>query len=59
MSARTVGTWAREFEASTYLKESKRGKHSKTPSPMNSPEFREEFKAYVKENSRKSGTSRV
>ena len=57
--ARTVGIWVREFEALTHLKESQRGKHSKTASPMNSPEFREEFKAYVKDNSRKSGEANL
>ena len=57
--ARTIGTWARDFEALSYLKESQRGKHSKTISPINSQEFREEFKTYVKENSRKSGEANL
>ena len=55
LTPKTVGCWARDFEATTYIAESQRGKHSKTPSPMNNPAFREELKSYVKEHSRKSG----
>ena len=57
ISGRTIGVWVREFELKTYLVESRRGKHSKTVSPITNADFREEFKSYVKENSRKSGTN--
>ena len=55
MSPRTIADWVRDFELTTYLADSHRGKHSKTISPINNSDFREEFKTHVKENSRKSG----
>ena len=57
LSPRTIAEFARDFETSTYIKESRRGKHSKNPTPINDPTFREEFKSHVKQNSRKSGNS--
>ena len=36
--------------------ESRRGKHAKTASPIFDPEFREEFKAYVRQSSCEKGT---
>ena len=55
LSPRTIAEWVRDFETTTYITESRRGKHSKTVSPINNPSFREEFRTHVKENSRKSG----
>ena len=55
MSKWTIAEWVRDFETHTFLVESKRGRHSKTVSPINNETFRAEFKAHVKENSRKSG----
>ena len=51
----TIQKWANEFETTTFLVESKRGKHSKTISPINDEAFCAEFKDHVKENSRKRG----
>ena len=59
VSPKTVGRWARDFETLTFVQDSQRGRHSKTTSPITDPKFREEFKAYVKENSRKSGKSLI
>ena len=54
--AQTVRDWIREFEGSNCLSESQRGKHTKTSSPiLDNQEFRDEFKAYVKENSKIKG----
>ena len=49
--------WVREFEMMEYvITDSKRGKHSKTASPiLNDPDFREEFKNYVKTSSCEKG----
>ena len=55
LSTRTVGDWVRDFEVTTYIVDSRRGKHSKTLTPINNPGFRQEFKDHVKQNSRKSG----
>ena len=53
----TMRAWVREYEVMEYVVlESKRGKHAKTPSPiLNNFEFREEFKAHVKNSSREQG----
>ena len=53
----TVRDWVREYEMMEYVVlESKRGKHAKTASPiLNDFEFREEFKAYVRETSCEKG----
>ena len=55
VSSRTVGHWVQDFETQTFVSESKRGRHSKTKSPLNDEEFCSEFKAHVKENTRKKG----
>ena len=55
LSLWTVADWVREFETTTFLVESKRGRHAKTATPINDEGFRAEFKAHVKENSRLSG----
>ena len=56
MTERTVSNWVADFELLTIVKDSKRGKHSKTMSPITEdPEFREMFKDYVRQNSRKAG----
>jgi len=59
LSQRTIAEWVRDFETTTYITESRRGKHSKTVSPINNPSFREEFRTHVKENSRKSGEANM
>ena len=53
----TIRAWVREFEMMEYvIADSKRGKHSKTASPiLNDPDFREEFKNYVKTSSCEKG----
>ena len=52
----TVRDWVRDFELQEYIVDSRRGKHSKTESPiLDNPEFREEFKAYVRQSSREQG----
>ena len=53
----TVRKWVHEFEMMEYvILESKRGKHTKSPSPiLNDLEFREEFKDYVRASSREQG----
>ena len=55
LSSRTIGNWVREFETTTFIVESKRGRHAKTVTPINDEGFRAEFKSHVKENSRKPG----
>ena len=57
----TVRSWVREFEMLEYVVlESRRGKHSKTPSPiLNDMEFREEFKQHVRNTSRELGKSKL
>jgi transposase len=53
----TMRAWVREYEMMEYVVlQSKRGKHAKTPSPiLDDFEFREEFKAHVKNSSREQG----
>ena len=57
MAESTIRAWVREFEMMEYvITDSKRGKHSKTASPiLNDPDFREEFKNYVKTSSCEKG----
>ena len=55
VSTWTIQKWAYEFEMATFLVGSKRGKHSKTSSPISDESFRAEFRDHVKENSRKKG----
>ena len=57
VNVKTIQRWIKDFEAMSYIRESQQGKHSKTYSPILEDEsFREDFKAYVKENSKKRGT---
>ena len=54
----TMRNWVREFETQEFINDSKRGKHSKTESPiLVDLEFREEFRAHVKQTSREQGIS--
>ena len=56
VTEKTVRTWVKDFDMMMVVRESKRGKHSKTMSPiMNDPDFKAQFKEYVKSNSRKQG----
>ena len=56
VSLRTIIHWIKEFEALSYIRDSRRGKHSKTYSPiLEDDDFREEFKSHVRENSKKQG----
>ena len=53
---KTVRMWIREFEALDYIRESQRGHHSKSYSPiLQDDDFRDKFKAHIKENCRKQG----
>ena len=54
VTERTIRAWVADFELMCFVRDSKRGKHSKTLSPiMNDLEFKEKFKEHVKCNSRK------
>ena len=53
VTERTVRRWVEDFELVSFVRDSKRGRHSKTVSPMENPEFKPMFKDYVKLNSRK------
>ena len=55
VSSRTIGQWVLDFETSTFIRESKRGRHSKTKTPINDEDFCAEFRSHVKENTRKKG----
>ena len=55
VTERTIRKWVEDFELVEILRDSKRGKHSKTISPMDNPDFKAKFKEYVKTNSRKPG----
>ena len=56
VSDRTVRRWVTDFETLEYVFKSERGKHSKVDSPiMTNLEFREKFKAHVREASRPKG----
>ena len=53
---RTVRAWVQDYEATQYILQSKRGRHSKTSSPiLEDLEFRERFKEHVRLNSRVQG----
>ena len=55
VTEKTIRNWVADFELVTIVRDSKRGKHSKTMSPiMENPEFKAKFKDYVKTNSRKA-----
>ena len=52
----TVRRWVGDYEATHYIKESIRGKHTKMYSPITEDlEFRAEFKDFVKRNSKVKG----
>ncbi len=54
IASRSVSDWTREHEVTFAVTETKQGKHPKTMSPINSPEyqdFRNKMRCYVKENS--------
>ena len=57
VSPTTVRSWISHFEMYEVIPKSERGHHSKvTYSPIvDDPEFREEFKIFVRENSRPKG----
>ena len=56
VTEKTIRNWVGDFELVTIVRDSKRGKHSKTISPIvENPEFKAQFKDYVKTNSRKPG----
>ena len=56
VATRTVQRWVQDFEVSQFISDSKRGRHSKTSSPiLDNPDFREKFKDYVRQNSRVPG----
>ena len=56
VTEKTVRNWVADFELLTILRDSNRGKHSKTMFPIrDNPEFKALFKDYVKANSRKPG----
>ena len=57
VSKTSIRTWVREYETMEYVVvESRRGKHAKTASPIFDMEFREEFRAYVRQSSCEKGT---
>ena len=52
----TVRNWVDNYETMKFITESSRGRHSKTRSPIiEDPQFKAEFKEFVKNNSRKPG----
>ena len=56
VTEKTIRNWVYDYEVSSFLRDSKRGKHAKTASPItDDPEFRERFKNYVRESSRVEG----
>ena len=55
VTERTVRKWVADFDLMHFVRDSLRGKHSKTVSPIEDPDFKAQFKDYVKNNSRKSG----
>ena len=53
---KTVRNWVADYDTMLLVQKSQRGKHSKVDSPiMSDPEFKAEFKDFVKSNSRKNG----
>ena len=58
VSPRTVSKWVLDYETYEYIVKSNRGQHSKVYSPIvNDPEFRDQFRAHVREVSRVKGVS--
>ena len=58
VSERTVRSWVLDFETLEYISKSERGQHSKVDSPiMTNLEFREQFRAQVRQASRPKGKS--
>jgi hypothetical protein len=56
LSETTVRNWVADYDTMLLVQKSQRGKHSKVGSPiMSDPEFKAEFKYFVKNNSRKNG----
>ena len=56
VATRTVRSWVQDYEATQFIAESRRGRHSKTSSPiLEDFEFREEFKEHVRQTSREKG----
>ena len=56
VTEKTVRNWVSDFEMMTIVRETRRGKHSKTMSPIvDDPEFKFKFKDYVRTNSRRRG----
>ena len=56
LSEKTVRNWVADYDTMLLVQKSQRGKHSKVDSPiMSDPEFKAEFKDFVKSNSRKNG----
>ena len=55
VTEKTVRNWVSDFEMMTIVRESRRGKHSKTMSPIVDTEFKLKFKEFVKTNSRRQG----
>ena len=56
VATRTVRSWVQDYEATQFIAESRRGRHSKTSSPiLEDLEFREEFKEHVRQTSREQG----
>ena len=56
VGTRTVRSWVQDYEATQFIAESGRGRHSKTSSPiLEDLEFREEFKEHVRQTSREPG----
>ena len=52
----TVRRWVADYDTLQVVKKSQRGRHSKVDSPIvTDPDFRAQFKNYVKNNSRKRG----
>ena len=57
---KTVRNWTIDFEIRNAMILSNRGKHSKTRSPItDDADFKTDFKAFVKENSRKQGKKKT
>ena len=60
VTEKTIRNWVADFELTTIVRKSKRGKHSKTLSPIvDNPDFKLKFKEYVKASSRRQGVYTV
>ena len=56
VTEKTIRNWVADFELTTIVRKSKRGKHSKTMSPIvDNPDFKLKFIEYVKATSRRQG----